>query len=456
MKQRNTFLSPQRKSLVLGLTACVLVLIVAVEGRQMWTVFSGALTLLNCLHHIATDNSQDRTCSDQSVAAASQQSTLSFAQILQHWNDRDYAALTLAAECLDSGCVCGETSVADSKAGLHQNLKGFYVTLAYQALNGQFPDVDTCQDSFVSSTFVRNQSRSTSDPEQVVALSQLAYLIDQDWEDAWQRGQTAFQQAARYRNQDDLVAAEQAYEVAVEAFRQSKNPGSLERVSMSLAFLGEIALEQGNHDRAESRFRSSIASSPQSAARSFRGLVRVWSDNGLSGQEMVSEFEEIRRSLGPDDFYLTSGAASALQNVGDLEAALGVVRSAPMEVQEKLPALTLELIGQIHETNRDLAGAEQAFKAGMTLVSPDDGSALARFADHLARIYRAQGRLAEAIANWERATEINPQVARYWNSLGLAYEENGDLTQARGALERALALAPNNAAYRRSLIRLQP
>ena len=53
-------------------------------------------------------------------------------------------------------------------------------------------------------------------------------------------------------------------------------------------------------------------------------------------------------------------------------------------------------------------------------------------------------RYAEALAVFERATELDPNLASAWNGKGAALTALGRLKEALAAFDRALALDPND------------
>jgi Flp pilus assembly protein TadD len=63
----------------------------------------------------------------------------------------------------------------------------------------------------------------------------------------------------------------------------------------------------------------------------------------------------------------------------------------------------------------------------------------------------AQGGLwKEAIFQWERAVQIDPEYAQAWNNLGIGYEQEGRFDDARAAYEKALKLDPKNQMIRQN------
>jgi Flp pilus assembly protein TadD len=56
-----------------------------------------------------------------------------------------------------------------------------------------------------------------------------------------------------------------------------------------------------------------------------------------------------------------------------------------------------------------------------------------------------RGLWREAVARWQRATEIDPNYAAAYNNLAIGYEHEGELDEAREAYEKAMRLDPGNA-----------
>jgi tetratricopeptide (TPR) repeat protein len=68
----------------------------------------------------------------------------------------------------------------------------------------------------------------------------------------------------------------------------------------------------------------------------------------------------------------------------------------------------------------------------------------ARAYNNLGRIYVMQGRLNEAIAAFKQAVAVNPGNAKAYNNLGSAYLMQGDVENALSAIQRSLTIDPNN------------
>jgi superkiller protein 3 len=74
-------------------------------------------------------------------------------------------------------------------------------------------------------------------------------------------------------------------------------------------------------------------------------------------------------------------------------------------------------------------------------LQPNHGRAY----NNLGRIFIIQGRLTEAIAAFQQAVAVNPGNAKAYNNLGSAYLMQGDVENAIGAIQRSLAINPSNA-----------
>jgi Flp pilus assembly protein TadD len=84
--------------------------------------------------------------------------------------------------------------------------------------------------------------------------------------------------------------------------------------------------------------------------------------------------------------------------------------------------------------------AERAMRA-LAQSNPDLGGPHA----NLGVIHRQAGKLPEAVADFEKATALNPRQPVYFNQLGLTYRMNGQFAKAREAYEKAIELDPNYA-----------
>lgn len=89
----------------------------------------------------------------------------------------------------------------------------------------------------------------------------------------------------------------------------------------------------------------------------------------------------------------------------------------------------------IDDPRRDLRACRDEIKAAAPGAS---GRAAAHVAEGLSRAW--QGDLDRAIAEFDRAIAISPDLASAWRNRGLAWRRKGDLTRAQADLDRAAML----------------
>lgn len=69
----------------------------------------------------------------------------------------------------------------------------------------------------------------------------------------------------------------------------------------------------------------------------------------------------------------------------------------------------------------------------------------------LGDLYQREGKTEEAIANYQKASELAPRDVKIWNAVAVLESDNGRPQQAIQALDQELALDPNNAAAMNNL-----
>ncbi len=319
---------------------------------------------------------------------------------------------------------------------------------------GAFPQVFTQNvgfQCFVPSWFLWGQSvgaRGKSSEEADILL-ELAYLVDQDWRDTWQRGHTAFRVGQHYRAVGDVRAAEQAFELALESLLISDAERAGAHASWSLQALGDLAREAEVYDLAITRYRESILQSPESAGGSFRGLASVWKARGYEVGYMLGQFEVLRERGDIEDPWLTQGAAQALFEIDAFDEAWMLIRGAPEAVQNTAPVLRIQ--GSLYERAGDLERAQQYYAEAIDLFLSMDPLQAAASAIDLGRVLAEDGNLKEALESYELAVELNPKAKWYWYRLGQLHLELEEMDKARYAFQQALELDPENEVFRMRL-----
>ncbi|MBN2564779.1 MAG: tetratricopeptide repeat protein, partial [Candidatus Eisenbacteria bacterium] len=98
------------------------------------------------------------------------------------------------------------------------------------------------------------------------------------------------------------------------------------------------------------------------------------------------------------------------------------------------------------EQDGDFAGAERTYQFAVRVARNDLGAELA-YGDFLAR----RRRFSEAVAVYERAAELKPDVEGALEGLGRCYWALDDRNQALSVMERLVELQPNNPAAKYDL-----
>lgn len=154
----------------------------------------------------------------------------------------------------------------------------------------------------------------------------------------------------------------------------------------------------------------------EKAAQEFEGVLRTERDMPLL-------YEYLSAS------YVRLEAWEKFERLHQLAGARGV-ESAAMHLDR----------GRRDASRGDADRAESAFERARAL---EPLSVTAHY--ELAELYRAEGRLAEAVDVYRQALAINPAYAFAWNGLGAALSGfEGRQTEALDAFERAVEFAPND------------
>ena len=135
------------------------------------------------------------------------------------------------------------------------------------------------------------------------------------------------------------------------------------------------------------------------------------------------------------EYYLQLG--DALCNAGKLTQALPVYEEARRREPESVAAL--ERLAICLRNLKQYPLAEAALK--QALARAPDAATWVQFG----LVQLEQGRTQEAIAAFEKAIQIDPEMAEAYNSAGAVWLETGDSARAEAALRNAIRMQPNYA-----------
>lgn len=408
--------------------------------RGLEQALPGNLDLLGCTKAFIARDLELASCF-RGKASDSQKEVISFLRTRDTWENRYYDVL--ASRCGSELCTCLPQMF--SRASLYDRIQAYYYAVSYRIQTGEFPKLDDCVNRFVSSNFLWHQARTTPEWDLADIISELAYLVDRGWVEAWHRGRIAFKQAERYQKAGNLNAAERAFEIALQSHLDSSEEKSLAYATRSMQALGELALARGEVETSLIRFQGSIALSPENAYKSFERLVHVWGLKKYSTKFMLDEFKRMRREMGENNPTLTSSPAQALLRIGATDAAWSMITTAPSSVQSAAPVLAVQ--GALYEKAGSLERARQYYAEALVQTLDVAPLEAASYATALARLAESRGDLTDAIANMELTVKLNPRAAWSWYALCQLYKRRGDTHLARQSLEKALSLDPKNVTF---------
>lgn len=180
--------------------------------------------------------------------------------------------------------------------------------------------------------------------------------------------------------------------------------------------LAEVELAAGRLDAAEAAYRAALEIEPESseaAAAAHVGLGRIAYERGRSEEAIERFTRALALQPGADSIHHRLGLA--YRQAGDLDSArehLALNRSTPVRYPDPL----------VDGLTALLQGAAIRFKSGNRAMT--------------------EGRLADAIAEYERAAEVAPEDPLVHYNLGLALTRAGRRAEAVGRFETAIALDP--------------
>jgi Flp pilus assembly protein TadD len=212
--------------------------------------------------------------------------------------------------------------------------------------------------------------------------------------------------SARARIYSELGEKEQAEKESESAKRLISHQRDLEQASSYMG-RGNVFLQHGDLNNAETQFRQALQLDPHSArARSNLGLVL-----GLlhHPQDAQREFQE---AIALDPKLATAHNA----------------------------------LGVSYAEDRRVSEAKTEFERAIQ-VDPQYAEAK----NNLGALYAKSGNNPEAIALFEQATEDAPKYPQSYLNWGLVLANQGNLVSAKSMFERALQLSPNLAQARKAL-----
>ena len=205
--------------------------------------------------------------------------------------------------------------------------------------------------------------------------------------------------------------------------------------------------KSGQFTEAAKLCEESVAISPDSAELHF-----YQSNLHLHAGDKVSAIESCKRALALNPILL-----AAQQSLSRLLLETEQLEEAEASYRREIE-LTPDHFGPYHQlgvvlsrTSR-LAGAIEQFKRAISLNPRSGASYFSLGAAYTDLDDASDEGPALALANFERAVEVEPQVSNYHCHLGFSYWHRAQLDRAMASFDRAIELDPNSAKARWSRV----
>jgi tetratricopeptide (TPR) repeat protein len=361
------------------------------------------------------------------------------------WHDERYQQL--ATTCGPTLCSCFEDQ---TRSPFYQAYGTYYAVISYYKVNQNFPLMDECVNNFVPSNFLWRQALEylqKDNVENFLILQELAYLVDNGWQDDWDRGLASFKQAKRYQSSGDLDAATNGFMRGIESLHLSDDDRANSYLAWSYYHLGEIYFEQDLLEESIEAYINCVLTSPKYAPlRSYEAIAKIRLQQSYDKEYIYKQFEFLRTQVDPDNPYITFGAIKAFIAIDCLSCAKQFIDGCPTNIREAavLDGSRAVIAQEEGHFQTSIEFYEKALKK-----SKDDKEFLeaAGWADSIAKIYQQLGDLTKAYEYMQIAVELHPEAALYWYRLSEIHVGLENFDAAYLAIHAAIEIDPDNQTY---------
>ncbi|MGQ9683398.1 MAG: tetratricopeptide repeat protein [Anaerolineae bacterium] len=204
---------------------------------------------------------------------------------------------------------------------------------------------------------------------------------------------------------------------------------------MGWDYVATDAFNRGDYVAAEAAYRQAVRAAPEDATLRY-GLAS--SLYALGRYAQAAEEYQRTAALAPDDGSAYAGLGDALARLGrNPEAVAAYRRSLDLDASQVLTWISL---GLVYEADKKWGEAEAAY-AQAVACAPDQAYVRGAHARTLWQL----GRLADAVAEYERAAALEPAEVSYPEQIALGYAALNQADRAAAAAEAALRLNPQSA-----------
>jgi len=210
--------------------------------------------------------------------------------------------------------------------------------------------------------------------------------------------------------------------------------------------LGVAYFEAGNYRAAIPELSKAADLAPANVEyRNALGMALLF---GRNLDPAIKVFEEAI-GIDPKNTEVKNNLASAYIMKGELEKAKPLLKQVLDDPLYPTPQFAYFNLARIYERQGKIDEAIEQYEQALDIRSD--------YVDahyNLGLLYLQEGRTDRAIEQFTAATRLNPKIAVYQQSLGLAYVRAGKNLEARIAFEKVLEIEPNSpsAEYARRML----
>lgn len=210
--------------------------------------------------------------------------------------------------------------------------------------------------------------------------------------------------------------------------------------------LGVAYFEAGNYRAAVPELSKAADLDPANAEyRNALGMALLFN---RKLDAAIKVFEEAI-GVDPKNTEIKNNLASAYIMNGELEKAKPLLKQVLDDPLYPTPQFAYFNLARIYERQGKIDEAIEQYELALD-IRPEYVDAHY----NLGLLYLQQGRTDRAIEQFSAATRLSPKIAVYQQSLGVAYVQAGKYEEARLAFQRVIAIEPNSpsAEYARRML----
>jgi tetratricopeptide (TPR) repeat protein len=221
------------------------------------------------------------------------------------------------------------------------------------------------------------------------------------------------------------------FDKAAEAFKAALAIN--ENSPRTLLAIGKLYEGQGNEAQARRMFERAVEISP-AFLKGHEALATLYLVLGDKGKHLEHLAQAVK--ISPRNLERKLMLGQSLLEAGQVGVAKSILKEVLEEASNHYAGIA-ERVGEALLAMGAYDVAERAFSRAL-----DANPVNLHLVNQLGMAYRRQGKFAEAIANYQRATTLAPHDENLWYNLARAHAESGNKDQSVRSLKMALEINP--------------